>query len=63
MFGKRILLTARRDWTIADVVAGYRSQSEIEFGFRQLKDPHQVAFSPMFHWTDNGVSPLLWTRN
>ena len=39
-------------WPVADVVAGYRSQSEIEFGFRQLKDPHVVSFSPMHHWTE-----------
>jgi hypothetical protein len=32
--------------------AGYRSQSEAEFGFRQLKDPHVVSFSPLHHHTD-----------
>lgn len=39
VFGKRVLITDHEDWPIADVVAGYRSQSEVEFGFRQLKDP------------------------
>jgi transposase len=52
IFGKRFLITDRRDWTVPDVVAGYRSQSEAEFGFRQLKDPHVVSFSPMHHHTD-----------
>jgi len=52
IFGKRILITNRRDWTIADIIAAYRSQSEAEFGFRQLKDPHVVSFSPMRHYTD-----------
>src|SRR4029453_13197984 len=42
-------------WPIADVVAAYRSQSEAEFGFRQLKDPHMVSFSPMHHWTDSKI--------
>jgi transposase len=55
MFGKRILVTDHDDWTVADVVAGYRSQSEVEAGFRQLKDPHVVGFSPMFHWTDSKI--------
>jgi transposase len=55
IFGKRILVTDHDDWTIPDIVAGYRSQSEIEFGFRQLKDPHVVSFSPMFHWTDQKI--------
>jgi transposase len=64
VFGKRILITDHDNptpWPVADVVAGYRSQSEIEFGFRQLKDPHQVAFSPMFHWTDNNIAVHTFT--
>ena len=42
-FGKRVLITDRDDWPVAEVVASYRSQSEAEFSFRQLKDPHQVS--------------------
>ncbi len=67
VFGKRILITdhpkptAAGGWPVVDVVAGYRSQSEIEFGFRQLKDPHQVSFSPMFHWTDNHIAVHTFT--
>ena len=61
VFGKRILLTARRDWTIADVVAGYRSQSDAEFSFRQLKDPHVVSFSPMHHWTEHNIRVHTFT--
>jgi transposase len=55
IFGKRILFTNRDTWSVADVVAGYRSQSEVESGFRQLKDPHVVSFSPMHHWTDSKI--------
>jgi transposase len=55
LFGKRILFTNRDHWSIADVVAAYRSQSDAEFGFRQLKDPHVVSFSPMHHWTDQKI--------
>ena len=55
LFGKRILFTNRDDWTTADVVAGYRSQSEVEAGFRQMKDPHVVSFGPMRHWTDSKI--------
>jgi transposase len=36
-------------------VAGYRSQSEVESGYRQMKDPHVVSFSPMHHWTDSKI--------
>ena len=52
---KRILVTDHDDWTMTDIVAGYRSQSDVESGFRQLKDPHVVGFSPMFHWTDSKI--------
>jgi len=55
LFGKRILFTNRDDWPVADVVAAYRSQSEAEAGFRQLKDPHVVSFSPMHHWTEQKI--------
>jgi transposase len=55
LFGKRILFTDRDDWSIAQVVAGYRSQSEVEADFRQMKDPWIVSFSPMFHWTDQKI--------
>ena len=52
IFGKRLLVTDHDHWSIAEVVAGYRSQNDVESGFRQLKDPHVVGFSPMFHWTE-----------
>ncbi len=55
LFGKRILFTNRDQWPVADVVAAYRSQAEVESGFRQLKDPHVVSFSPMHHWTDSKI--------
>jgi len=55
LFGKRVLFTNRDHWPAADVVAAYRSQSEVESGFRQQKDPHVVSFSPMHHWTDSKI--------
>ena len=55
LFGKRILVTSRDDWPAAEVVAGYRSQSDAEAGFGQLKDPKVVSFSPMWHWTDSKI--------
>jgi transposase len=55
LFGKRILFTNRDAWPPAEVVAAYRSQSGVESGFRQLKDPHVVSFSPMHHWTDQKI--------
>lgn len=61
VFGKRVLITGRDDWPIAEVVAAYRSQSEAEFAFRQLKDPHLVSFSPMHHWTEHNIRVHVFT--
>ncbi len=55
VFGKRILFTDHDDWPVDQVVAAYRAQADVEAGFRQLKDPKVVSFSPMFHWTDRHV--------
>jgi transposase len=55
IFGKHVLITSHDDWPAAEVIAGYRSQSEAEFSFRQMKDPHAVSFSPMFHWTEHNI--------
>jgi transposase len=55
IFGKHVLITDHHDWPAAEVIAGYRSQSEAEFSFRQMKDPHAVSFSPMFHWTEHNI--------
>jgi transposase len=61
LFGKHVLITSHDDWPVPEVVAGYRSQSEAEFGFRQLKDPHVVSFSPMFHWTEHNIRVHVFT--
>ncbi len=61
IFGKHVLITSHDDWAIPDVVAGYRSQSEAEFAFRQLKDPHVVSFSPMHHWTEDHIRVHMFT--
>ena len=61
IFGKHVLITSHDDWPVAEVIGGYRSQSEAEFSFRQLKDPHVVSFSPMFHWTEHNIRVHTFT--
>lgn len=61
IFGKRVLFTDRQNWSTADVIHGYRSQSGIESGFRQMKDPKVVGLGPMFHWTDHKVRVHMLT--
>jgi len=61
IFGKHVLITDHDDWPAAEVIAGYRSQAEAEFSFRQMKDPHVVSFSPMHHWTEHNITVHVFT--
>jgi transposase len=61
LFGKHVLITDHDHWPVRDVVAAYRSQSEAEFSFRQLKDRHVVSFSPMFHWSEHNIRVHIFT--
>jgi len=55
LFGKRILFTDKTRVPRAVIVADYRSQEAAEGDFRQMKDPHVVSFSPMFHFTEQKI--------
>jgi transposase len=61
LFGKHVLITSHDDWPAVEVIAGYRSQSEAEFSFRQMKDPRVVSFSPMHHWTEHNIRVHVFT--
>jgi transposase len=54
-FGKTILFTDNADWSDEDIVLAYRSQYQIENAFRQMKNPHFLGWSPMYHWTDSKI--------
>jgi transposase len=61
IFGKHVLITSHDDWPAAEVTAGYRSQSEAEFSFGQLKDPHVVSLPPMSHWAGHNIRVHVFT--
>jgi len=61
LFGKHVLITDHDDWPVPEVIAGYRSQSQAEFSFRQLKDTRVVSFSPMHHWTEHNIPVHVFT--
>ena len=54
-FGKTILFTDNADWTDEQIISAYRSQYHIEDAFKQMKNPHFLGWSPMFHWTDSKI--------
>ena len=61
IFGKHVLITDHDHWPVPEVIAGYRSQSEAEFSFRQMKDTRVVSFSPMHHWTEHNIRVHVFT--
>jgi transposase len=61
IFGKRILVTDHDDWPIEKVIDAYRSQEDLEAGFRQAKDTHVVSFAPIRHFTDHKIRVHLFT--
>ena len=54
-FGKTILFTDNDAWSDDQIVLAYRSQYHIEDAFKQMKNPHFLGWSPMFHWTDSKI--------
>lgn len=55
LLGKTILFTDQHQWKSEEIVAAYRSQYHLENAFKDMKNPHFVAWYPMFHWTDQKI--------
>jgi len=55
VFGKRILVTNRDEWSTEEIVRAYRGQHYVEAVFRQCKDDEHFAIRPQFHWTDQKI--------
>lgn len=53
--GKTLLFTDNDDWSDEEIVSAYRAQYHIESAFRDMKNPHFLGWSPMFHWTDSKI--------
>ena len=53
--GKRILFTDQKSWSNEQIILAYRSQSQVESAFADMKDPHFLSWEPMFHWTDSKI--------
>ena len=55
IFGKRILMTNRHEWSDEEIMRAYRGQNHVEGAFRQLKDDRHMAIRPQYHWTDQKI--------
>jgi transposase len=54
-FGRRILFTNRHKWSTAEIILVYWGQSNVEYAFKNMKNPFHLALRPQFHWTDQKV--------
>lgn len=53
--GKNILFTDNDDWKDEEIILAYRAQHHIETAFRNMKNPHFLRWSPMYHWKDSKI--------
>jgi len=53
--GRRILITNRHDWSTEEIILAYWGQADVEYMFKNLKNPYHFAFRPQYHWTDQKI--------
>ncbi len=54
-FGRRIWITDRQDWSVEQIVLAGHQQADCENCFRDLHGEDPVAWTPMWHWTDQKI--------
>jgi transposase len=55
LFGRRIWVSDHLDWTAEQIVRAGHQQSDCENCFRDLHGEDPVAWTPMWHWTDQKI--------
>lgn len=55
LFGKRIIVTCRDNWSDEEIIAAYHGQSNVERVFKCLKNPYHNCVHPQYHWTDQKI--------
>jgi transposase len=56
--GKYVITTSEQDWSVLDAVAFYKELSDLERGFRQLKDV--LALRPIYHRLEDRVKAHIF---
>ena len=54
-FGRRILITNRHQWSIEEIILAYWGQCNVEYAFKNMKNPFHMAMRPQYHWTDQKI--------
>ena len=54
-FGRRILITNRHHWNTEEIILAYWGQSNVEWIFKNIKNPFHLSLTPQYHWTDQKI--------
>jgi transposase len=54
-FGKKLLISDRKDWPTEDILQAYREQDCIEKIFRGTKDDEHFSIRPQYHFTSQKI--------
>ena len=54
-FGRRVWISDHEDWSAEQIVIAGHQQSDCENCFRDLHGEDPVAWTPMWHWTDQKI--------
>jgi transposase len=54
-FGRRILITNRHNWSTEQIISAYWGQAQVEYAFKNLKNPFHLSLRPQYHWTDQKI--------
>lgn len=61
ILGRKILVTNRHDWNSEEIILAYRGQANVEYAFRNIKNPYHLSVRPQFHWTDQKIEVHVLT--
>lgn len=61
ILGRKILVTNRHDWSNEEIILAYRGQANVEYAFRNIKNPYHFSVRPQFHWTDQKIEVHVLT--
>jgi transposase len=53
--GRTLIVSDHRDWTPAQIIATYRSLTDIEDIFRDMKNVNFLRWQPAYHWTNQKI--------
>jgi len=54
-FGKKLIITDRKEWSTEDILTTYYEQDCVEKLFQDTKNSDHFSIQPIYHWTDQKI--------